>query len=232
MAKRLAGRFGYPKDDPFRVTFHRNKLKDPLTWHKSYRIFVCSMGDLFHEEVKEEWINNVFYVMKNCPQHIFTILTKRPENIELMLYDSNILGGGDYLSNVHLGVSVENQKKANERIPILLHIPAAKRFVSIEPMLGQIRLDDWIFSEHNGPDPFETQDEFYQRCNERLAWVILGGESGPGARPMHPKWVRSVRDQCVKAGVPFFIKQIHINGKILKNPVHWPKDLRIRELLK
>lgn len=194
MANRLAGRFGYPKNEPFSLTFHRDHLFDPMNWKKPKRIFVCSMGDLFHVDIMIEWFENIFSVINNCRQHTFIILTKRPQNIEPAFYDTNILGGGDYLPNVHLGVSVENQQRADERIPILLRIPAAKRIINIEPMLGPVDLSKY----------FNSMD--------LLGWnyidgVIVGGESGPGARPMHPDWVRSVRDQCVKAGTPFFFKQ-------------------------
>jgi protein gp37 len=189
MAKRLAGRFGYPKDDPFRVTFHPDRLDEYLKWwRKAKRIFVCSMGDLFHKNVNLSWLDNIFHIIKLCPQHTFIILTKRPENIELMLYDSNILEGGDYLPNVHLGVSVENQHWATERISTLFDIPAAKRIINIEPMLESIDLSK-IF-----------------RWND-INGVMLGGESGPGARVIHADWVRLVKDQCVEAGIPFFFKQ-------------------------
>ena len=116
------------------------------------------------------------------PQHLFLILTKRPEKM------LDIFKPTSGLPNMWIGVSVENQKQADARIPILLQIPAAKCFVSIEPMLGPIRL------QHYG-------------TGTSIDWVICGGESGPGARPMHPDWPRSIRDQCQSAGVPFFFKQ-------------------------
>ncbi|UCC41422.1 MAG: phage Gp37/Gp68 family protein, partial [Candidatus Aminicenantes bacterium] len=193
MAKRLAGRFGYPKNEPFQLTYHADKILIPLYWKKPQRIFVCSMGDLFHHDVKIQWINNIFFIMKNCPRHTFIVLTKRPENIEPMLYNSNILCGDYYLPNVYLGVSVENQQRADERIPLLLRIPASKRIVNIEPMLGPVDLNiNYYYGES---------------WNGLIHGVMLGGESGPGARPMHPDWVRSVRDQCNEFAIPFFFKQ-------------------------
>ena len=198
MANRLRGRCGYPADDPFRVTLHPEKLEEPLKWKKPRRVFVCSMGDLFHEQVPDEYIAKVWEVMSNASQHTFLVLTKRPQRMKDFLarlgwyihdrdgypMEAVLDEGGKYtLKNVWLGVTAENQQRADERIPILLQIPAAVRFVSIEPMLGPVVIpEEW-------PD-----------------WVICGGETGPGARPIHPDWVRSLRDQCQVAGTPFFFK--------------------------
>jgi protein gp37 len=198
MATRLKGRYGYPEDEPFKVTLHPEKLKEPLKWKKPRRVFVCSMGDLFHEQVPDEYIAKVWEVMSNASQHTFLVLTKRPQRMKDFLarlgwyihdrdgypMEAVLDEGGKYtLKNVWLGVTAENQQRADERIPILLQIPAAVRFVSIEPMLGPVVIpEEW-------PD-----------------WVICGGETGPGARPIHPAWVRSLRDQCQAAGTPFFFK--------------------------
>jgi len=182
MAKRLAGRYGYPKDDPFRVTMH-DKLWEPKHWKKPRRVFVCSMGDLFHDDVSGYVIHCIFKIIKWNRDHTFIFLTKRPERMRRIWMNID----GPSPDNAWLGVSVENQKRADERIPILLQIPAKVRFVSIEPMLGSVDLYQWIH-------------------DDVLQWVILGGETGPGARPMHPDWARSVRDQCQEAGVPFFFK--------------------------
>lgn len=212
MAKRLAGRCGYPQDDPFRPgTFHANRLNDPLKIKKSSMIFVCSMGDLFHEDVSELIIDEILDVIAACPQHVFIMLTKRPQNIEQKLYASTPkcgcrhLGGGDYMPNVWLGVTAENQARAEERIPILLSIPAAVRFVSVEPMLGPVDLNraGAIWADMNG----SIRPEYQQPCRT-IDWVICGGETGTGARPMHPDWARSLRDQCKSASVPFFFKSM------------------------
>jgi len=195
-AKRLAGRCGYPKDNPFQVKVHYDRLKNVDFGKKPKRIFVCSMGDLFHSFVPKAAIDNVLEIIAAHPQHTFIMLTKRPDNIDGMLYDpdptapARELGGGDYLPNLWIGISAENQKYYDERIDYLLKIPAKKRIVSMEPLLGPIRLGEHI---------------------KNLDWVIVGGESGNFQRPydqlIKPDWVRSIRDQCVANGVPFFFKQ-------------------------
>jgi len=189
MATRLRGRCGYPADDPFRVTGHPARLYQPFRWKKPRRIFVCSMGDLFHEDVTWWYKENVMYACLENPQHTFIVLTKRPERMQNFLASFYNLKKIEHpIQNLWLGVTAENQQRADERIPILLQIPAAKQFVSIEPMLGPVDI------YQSQPRPF-------------IDWIIVGGESGPGARPMHPDWARSVRDQCVEASVPFFFKQ-------------------------
>jgi len=208
MAQRLRGRYGYPKDDPFRVTFHPDKVERPLKWKKPRRVFVCSMSDLFHPDVDWLIIDNILNTCWRAPRHIFLILTKRIEAawyyFRSPIFFTPDLHRREFLErgNIWLGVSAENQKRANERIPILFEIPAAKHFVSIEPMLGPINLNGL---EH-GSIFFSALERglFYP---EKLDWVICGGESGPGARPMHPNWPRSIRDQCQDAQVPFFFKQ-------------------------
>jgi protein gp37 len=182
MANRLRGRFGYPEDEPFRVTLHPEKLDEPLKWKKPRRVFVCSMGDLFHEDVPHSAIQKVLYRVRMAKWHTFLILTKRPERMRAFFMQYYVTG---HIPNLWLGVTAENQARADERIPILLQIPAAVRFVSVEPMMGPVDLS-W--------------------CNYTLDWVICGGETGPGARPMHPDWARSLRDQCQEAGTPFFFK--------------------------
>lgn len=209
MANRLRGRFGYPKEDPFEITFHPDKLDQPLHWKKPRMIFVCSMGDLFHKDVEKAWIDLVFERMNiYAKQHTYLILTKRPENIPADKWQP-------YWKNIWLGVSVENQEAADQRIPTLLKIPAAKRFVSIEPILGPVDLRKWSCTScKNGTEipALLISHHYGGGCGvcmnkPKLDWVIVGGESGPGARPMHPDWVRSVRDQCIDAGIPFFFKQ-------------------------
>lgn len=227
-AHRLCGRFGYPEDEPFRVTLHPERLEEPLRWRKPRRVFVNSMGDLFHEDVPESFISAVFFVMQAAKEHTFLILTKRPKRMAEFIdrwvhcdhaypdhawrigADSSAgcpPGCGHYrregkqrlpLPNVLLGVTAENQKTANERIPILLQIPAAVRFVSCEPLLGPVDLEKLLGS---ATEAREVVNGWH--C---IDWVICGGETGPGARPMHPDWVRNLRDQCQATGVPFFFK--------------------------
>jgi protein gp37 len=192
------------------------KLVEPLRWRRPRMVFVCSMSDLFHESVPDGWIYEVFGVMALARQHAFQVLTKRPGRMQEYL--SSYKGRGDIMAaaycirenlklnvgteaikwplpNVWLGVSAENQKAADERMPLLLRTPAAVWFVSMEPLLGPVTLRfPWLFNGRVTNHPV-------------LDWLIVGGESGPGARPMHPDWARSLRDQCQAAGVPFFFKQ-------------------------
>lgn len=210
MAKRLAGRGGYPADEPFRVTLHPERLEEPLRLKKPRQIFVVSMGDLFHDDVPDEFICRVFAVIALTPvKHRFLILTKRPHRMrEFILglpqrdetFRLWVRAGGEWpLSNLWLGVTVENQARADERIPILLQIPAAVRFVSVEPMLGPVSLESQLGSA--------AESRRVLNGWHGIDWVICGGETGPKARPMHPDWVRSLRDQCRDAGVPFLFKQ-------------------------
>lgn len=247
MAKRLAhiegSGYGDGAEKPdaktaFRVSIHPDRLGQPLHWRKPRRVFVCSMGDLFHEDVPPHFVAHVFGVMAACKDHTFMVLTKRPHRINAVFgsqefMEEFMVGYSDYgqrltredamaiavsdcgrveypvdpvlpLKNVWLGVSVENQAAADERIPLLLRTPAAVRFVSVESMLGPVDIEPFIsvYDRHGEPSG--------PRCNpdgsDALGWVICGGESGPGARPMNPAWPRSLRDQCQAAGVPFFFK--------------------------
>lgn len=222
MATRLRGRCGYPADDPFRVTFHPERLDEPLKWKKPRIIFVCSMGDMFHEDVPDKWRNLVFQRMAMCPQHKFLLLTKRPKNmshywlseIPIPRHPQGwvIKAPGaprtKIFDHIWLGVSAENQQRANERIPVLLDIPgAAVRFVSVEPMLGPVDLSGPLYAEGRAGQPGTARFDATKMWMPRLDWVICGGESGPGARPMYPDWPRALRDQCQAAGVPFFFKQ-------------------------
>lgn len=204
MSKRLRGRCGYPVEDPFRVTLHPERLEEPLRWRKPSMIFVCSMGDLFHEDVPFDYIDRVFKRINGSPQHDFLILTKRPERMREYFARSMKFPcaacqgtGCSYCldhgyqnwemkpySNVWLGVTAENRPMWDERVNILKQLAAAKRFVSYEPALGSLGEVDL----------------------SGLDWVICGGETGPDARPVHPDWVRGLRDQCQSAGVPFFFK--------------------------
>lgn len=240
-----------------KTAFVESQLRKPLEWKKTRRIFVCSMGDLFHESVHDEWIDRVFAVMALARQHTFLVLTKRIERaweyyqpvgdntrLNYVLYQSHKLRDTSDrtheikwpLPNVHLGVTAENQEQADKRIPVLLQCPAVKRFISIEPMLGDIGLnkslggtrwiggqrgcggqhrhggesphDHGIYTELVHGDPHLWHHHHDDTCSSsQVDWVIVGGESGKNARPMHPDWARSIRDQCVAAGVPFLFKQ-------------------------
>lgn len=214
------------------VRCHPERLAQPLHWKKRRRIFVNSMSDLFHESVPDAFIERVWATMTHAKQHIFQILTKRPTRMQSVVKDLSDINGRP-LPNVWLGVSAENQAAADERIPLLLETPAGVRFVSIEPMLGDIRLGSFLQRAPSAAfaDGRITRDmPAWTRIGATaIDWVICGGESGPHARPMHPDWVRSLRDQCVAAGVSFFMKQM--GGARDKRDAleDLPEDLRIRE---
>lgn len=160
------------------LRLNRSVLRAPLDWKKGRLIFVNSMSDLFHEKVPLSYIREVFAVMEATPQHTYQVLTKRPERL------LGVAGNLPWPQNVWVGTSVENAL-VQDRIDILREVPAHVRFLSVEPLLGpleNLRLDG-------------------------IHWVIVGGESGPGARPMDKNWVLAVRDQCVESGVPFHFKQ-------------------------
>lgn len=200
------------------------RLDWPLRWRSPRRIFVCNMADLFHPAVPNEFIDDVWDVMHECQHHTFLILTKRPERMWAWYNwatganpgDPNWMWRDNHLSNIWLGVTCENQEQADRRIPILLQVPAAVRWVSIEPMLGPVDLSRWLEPDCPACDAtgigipqLGTGCPVCQGTGAipTLSWVVVGGETGPGARPLHPYWVRSVRDQCVAAGVPFWFKQ-------------------------
>ncbi len=189
------------------VRLHPDLLEQPRHWRKPRRIFVCSTGDLFHPDVPASFIDQVWEMMAACPQHTFIVLTRRPEHIAEKLYGvttenpARELGGGDYLPNVWLGTTVENQAMADQRIPVLLSIPAAVHFISAEPLLGPINL------RQAGP-----------HTNYRLGWCIAGAETGPGARPMQQEWATDLYRQCEAAGVPFFFKRDSAGERALLLP--------------
>lgn len=184
-AERVAKRFwkGRAFSD---VQIHPERLKQPYGWKPS-RIFVDSMSDLFHPNVPDAFIGDVWAEMRMLTQHVFIILTKRPERMRELVY--KFIGRFGCLTNVILGVSVENQNTADSRIPLLLETPGCLRAVSIEPMLGPITLEPYLSGI------------------PRLDWVICGGESGPAARPMHPSWPLVLAKECENHGTPFFFKQ-------------------------
>jgi protein gp37 len=192
------------------VRFLPNRIHEPKESKKARRIFVCDMGDLFHESVKLEWLHQILSVIQKCPQHTFQILTKRAALMKERMEDQSRFFTPWPMPNVWLGVSVENQHFADERIPLLLSTPAAVRFISAEPLLGPLDLSRFLKCDCQlKGNNFSAPEQHAVNCPERrrIDWVICGGESGPNARPMHPEWARFLRDQCQSAGVPFFFKQ-------------------------
>lgn len=189
--------------------FLPERLEEPLHWRKPRRIFVCDMGDLFHESVEDEWIERVMTVFLNCPQHTFQVLTKRADRMHRWFAKEWKVAGEweKPMPNVWLGVSVENQHFADERIPLLLSTPAAVRWISAEPLLGPVDLDSEKLAGLHALGCGEKSHAHVLPMCTGLDWVVCGGESGSGARPMHPDCARSLRDQCQAAGVPFFFKQ-------------------------
>lgn len=240
------------------VSCNEKALEKPLHWKKPRRVFVCSMGDLFHPAVPFEFIDKViFTIYRSCRfGHTFQILTKRV--LRMAKYFSGNVDGRilelfrksdarytskhrltssvNKLPNLHLGVSISTQAEADEKIPILLQIPAAVRWVSIEPMLEpiDIRLNLGLVVAEKIKGGYrltrrEEKGKPYPYEKSPIEWVVVGCESGPRRRPCKLEWVRDIVAQCKAAGVPVFVKQIEVNGKVSRKPEEWPKDLRVQE---
>ncbi|HWP58980.1 MAG TPA: phage Gp37/Gp68 family protein [Candidatus Acidoferrales bacterium] len=239
-------------------------LDQPLRWKRPRRIFVNSMSDLFHESIPLEFVGRVYGVMRQAHWHTFQVLTKRPERMREFFdwwrfQEWKETGGFERVAqNIWWGISAENQPTFDDRLPFIQDetIPAAVRFLSLEPLLAPIDISD-AFQE------IDLGDEDYSKWSLALNWVILGGESGPCARPMDLGWVRSIVRQCKEAEVPCFVKQLGAvpvvdENEWRNNPVRllsvknrnrapagtvplffndskagdwneWPKDLQVRE---
>jgi protein gp37 len=219
---------------PFsKVQLLPERLEDPLHWRKPRRVFVNSMSDLFHEDVPGEFINQVWMTMRNAKQHTYQILTKRPERL-LEWTQKKARATGWPINEIWpnwmwLGVSVENQAAADERIPLLLETPAAVRFLSCEPLLGPVNI---------GMRPGYLYPAVVRQWPiDDLNWIIVGGESGPHARRLELSWVESLVDQCRMARVAAFVKQLGTRWAV-EHRAHdrhggdmseWPEHLRVRE---
>lgn len=185
------------------------RLEDPLHWRTPSRVFVNSMGDLFHRDVPYDFIGDVVETISRCPQHIFIVLTKRPSRMQFIFSEVMTALAEKPLPNLWLGVSLSSNNDL-WMMDDLLKTPAAVRLVSCEPMLGWVNLmryfrcTDCCGEDEIGPCKGEPQCPDYQPFG--IDWVICGGETGQNARPMHPDWVRSLRDQCQETSVPFFFK--------------------------
>jgi protein gp37 len=256
-----------------RVELIEERLTAPLGWRKPARIFALSMSDLFHENVPDEWIDRIFEVMGACDDqglgHTFQILTKRADRQRDYMkseraykaWNKRRLGQEAWPPrNIWCGGSVEDQRRADERIPLILDTPAAVRWVSYEPALGPVDLTDlpiqgavdrWVNARRNALTgeffhcPADMADGSERMMTiktvPKIAWVVVGGESGPGARPFEIEWARSIIAQCKAASVPVFMKQLGADprdcAKVVwscadrkgGDPDEWPSDLRVRE---
>lgn len=183
--------------------------RQPLRWNAEaerlgvrYRVFCASLADVFDNEVPTEWRNELFELIKATPSLDWLLLTKRISNAKKMLPSATSAEHadlfGELFPNVWIGATITSQAEADRDIPKLLAVPVAKRFLSMEPLLGPVDLSQAMSG---------FMQDFAAMGSAYLDWVIVGGESGPGARPMHPDWARSLRDQCQAAGVPFLFKQ-------------------------
>jgi protein gp37 len=196
-AERFRGVPGHPYEQGFDVRLVPEKLGEPQRWKEPKRVFVNSMSDLFHEAVPDDYIAEVWKTMSVARRHTYQVLTKRAERMRDVM--PRLVATFGVLPNVWLGVSAENQHFADERVPLLLQTPAAVRFMSAEPLLGSIDLRRAHVTKvqlPNWPNP------------TRVDWVIVGGESGPKARPFDVAWARSIVAQCKAAGVACFVKQL------------------------
>lgn len=230
-AERWRGVAGHHFERGFDVQLRPERLKQPLRWRRPRRIFVNSMSDLFHTDVPDEYIARVFAVMALAPQHTFQVLTKRHGRMRSLLNASwfvtevwtqmyDLSAGASLadrqrwpLPNVWLGVSIETQQWADIRVPALLNTPAAVRWVSCEPLLGALDLMPWLRADTRSDVCDRRLTDGWCGCLRRhrnydvINWVVAGGESGPGARPMHPEWALTLRDQCRRRRTPFLFKQ-------------------------
>jgi protein gp37 len=203
-------------------------LRAPFRWRKSCMVFVNSMSDLFHKDVPDQFISDIFDVMRECYWHTFFIITKRPQRMRDWIEDwrnrrFNFSTPGPVQEtprNVWLGISVENQIAADDRIPIMLETPAPVRFLCCEPLLGPVDLSKYLGIKWNANKRSWIDDRDSNQCKDKsdINWVIVGAESGYGARGMNDDWVRTLRDQCVSAKVLFYFKQRTVSGSKTGEP--------------
>lgn len=221
-------------------------LAEPLKLRKPSRIFVGDMFDLFHESIQQEFIAEVLRVALKTPRHTFQFLTKRAEQMKRLVTAAQTHWGVNFGGHMWFGVSIEDQPRADERIPLLLQTPVAVRFLSVEPMLEAIEMQPESIDGMPTVNAL-TGADWCDPPIPGLDWVICGGESGPGARPFNLAWANALRKQCCDANVPFFMKQIGSNpidprpqtglddGPLLHNdhkggdPAEWPEALRVRQ---
>jgi protein gp37 len=226
------------------VVFHPDRLDKPLHWRKPRRIGVCFCGDLFDKGVRDEWIKTVFsrFSLGRDLDHQFFLLTKQPKR---MLECAQAIYGTETPGNTWWGISITDQADADRMIPDLLRMPG-KRWISIEPMLGEVDLSAWILESRYCPKcrirlceegvKGHGESIVCRKCgnevdrSETLDWVVIGCESGPRRRPCELEWVQSVVEQCRAAGTKLYVKQLDIGGKVSHNPEDWPAWARVREM--
>lgn len=246
VAKNSAGKLHFTG----KVALREDRLDWPLKWRKPMKIFLPSHGDLFHPAVPDEFIDKVFAVMALAPQHTFQVLTKHASRMQDLLSEGlNYEGPHWPLPNVHIGVTVEDQRRADERVPHLLRTPASVRWISAEPLLEALELRHlWTWCpEHDFASGF-CKDRHHEGV-QRVDWVVIGGESAQTratTREFHTEWARSLINQCEVWGVAAFMKQLGTKpvegiveihprppGKSARykwhEPEHWPGDLRVQE---
>ena len=281
--KKMPAQYAWPFTT---IQLHEERLMEPLKIRKPSKIAVCLGGDLYHKDVPDSFIEQVYAVMALCPQHVFQVLTKRPErrrkwyagldgedgegwrgsvvegcaqNLFAKLHPEQAKNVDEWLAvnlplpNVWEGVSVWDQPPADAFIPILLQTPVAVRWVSYEPAIGAV---DLRYLHHDGTVEIDSLSGTHgvlrphQGKNERLDWTVVGGESGPHARPCNVEWIRSIVEQCKDAEVPVFVKQMgdystrvdptdDVRGPVTKrilwqkragaDPAEWPADLQVRQ---
>lgn len=202
-----------------RIQFHPKRLDQPLHWKKPRRIGVCFLGDLLDIDVRADWIHAVLHRTEMARQHTFFFLTKQPEKIGNVIrnhWDTN----GTRLTNCWWGVSICDQDDADRMIPELLKVPG-KKWVSFEPMLGgPVSFFPWLPIRLYAP----------AKSGVTFGWVVLGCESGPRRRPCPHEWMIDVVRQCKAAGVPVYVKQVDMGGRVSRDPVEWPDELKVREM--
>lgn len=193
------------------VNISEKEFSKPLKWKTPKMIFVCSMGDLFHESIPFGWIDRVFLTMLSQKQHIYQVLTKRPYRLKQYIdYRANLLDEGTWEIPPHIwvGVTAENQETANERIPILLGLPIQIKWVSCEPLLGEITLD-WVDFCDDSINSLNKDLSDWPHCDNlsSLNWVVAGPETGPRRRKMEVRWIEALYLQCKKENIPFYDKK-------------------------
>jgi len=264
MADRLAANPSIPKEQreayaggpPVLV---ESRLNAPLRRKKPARIGTQFMGDLFHEDVPNDFRTQIYDVMACAEEQVFLVLTKRPENIRHWEWWVSEYWPGDsaygvtmdvygLIPNIHLGVSASTQRDVDQNVPILLQTPAAVRLLSLEPMLEELEIARYLdpnrcyhcghhAESHQYYGPIgdtacglcECLTMQWPLSTQRIHQVIIGCESGPHRRPMKLEWAIDVVQQCQDANVPVFVKQIHLDGKVSHNPAEWPEELQRRE---